>query len=91
MSLLYLKRTNIIPSKMIDLTQNFYKRTLIAVSVATAVAALSWANYAAAIITEPTNTVKGRKSLVSDVAIINLTASGLNPAQGDQLQTTFTY
>ncbi|EMO5719753.1 hypothetical protein RVW00_004810 [Enterobacter bugandensis] len=76
---------------MIDLTQNFYKRTLIAVSVATAVAALSWANYAAAIITEPTNTVKGRKPLVSDVAIINLTASRLNPAQGDQLQTTFTY
>ena len=70
---------------------NFYKRTLIAVSVATAVASLSWANYAAAIIAEPTNTVKGRKPLVSDVAIINLTASGLNPAQGDQLQTTFTY
>ncbi|HHA2128169.1 TPA: hypothetical protein ACOEP8_004416, partial [Enterobacter ludwigii] len=57
--------------------------SIIAVSVATA-----FSSYAS--VQAVTDTVKGRPATVSDSKITNLSASGLNPAQGDVLETTYT-
>ena len=67
------------------------RRTLIAFGISAVVAGLAWSTDANAVISEPSDTVKGRAPTATDLKIQNNTAPGLNPAQGDALEGVFTF
>ncbi|MBW4199741.1 hypothetical protein JW310_24200, partial [Enterobacter cloacae subsp. cloacae] len=75
----------LIPKKII------IRRTLIALSVSAAVVGLAWSTDANAVISEPSDTVKGRAPTATDLKIQNTTAPGLNPAVGDALEGSYTF
>ncbi|MCW4990148.1 hypothetical protein, partial [Enterobacter mori] len=93
---------NIIKCFFVKLTQMFFnpmsipkkittRRTLIAFGISAVVAGLAWSTDASAVISEPSDTVKGRAPTATDLKIQNNTAPGLNPAQGDAMEAIFTF